>query len=617
MSEPYIGRVLRVDLSSGKITEEQVDSQILHDFVGGNGVGVRMLYSEVPPSVKPLDPENRLIFASGPLAGTRVPGSGTFSVVTKGPLTGFLTSAQASGYFGARMRFAGFDFIIFQGAAPEWQYLYINDGKAELRSARHLLGLDTWETEKVLKEEVGQKKASVACIGPAGENLVSYAAVCCDEGHVAATNGPGAVMGSKKLKAVVVYGSKNEVELANPEKLAALARGEYLKAAEIGSMGPMIKSMGTSGAFEMMFQMGGVPTKNYSVGEPPADIESRYGQNLRARYPRLPRPCWSCSWAHCSIMTITDGELVDYKGEEPEFEGMSAWTTNIGNDDFSWAVKLGNLNDGMGLCLKECSYTVAMAIELFEKGVLTTKDTDGLELNWGKPAAVAQLIENIAHRRGFGEVLASGVKKAAERIGGEALNVANYMGHGLAPQVIDGRGYWPYWFDMEFSDSGSFYGNPVTDPDLGVTEDIGMFEHEKFGYSFARNSWRQMTYDTLGGCYFLMSGPLQPIVDTLNAATGWNLSKEEFVKAGRRITVMNRAFNLRHGMVATDDLNHSPRYGMAQVGGPMNGVTPVGVKEQVAKDYYREHGWDEATSKPLPETLKMLGLDDVAKDFWS
>lgn len=616
MAEPYIGKVLRVDLSTGKMTEEQVDPHILHDFVGGNGVGVRLLYDEVPPSVKPLDPENRLIFATGPLAGTNVPGSGNFSVITKGPLTGLLTSAQANGFFASRMRFAGFDFIIFQGAAKEWQYLYINDGKAELRSAEHLFGLDTWETEKQIKEEVGQKKASVACIGPGGENLVPFAAVVSDHGHVAATNGPGAVMGSKKLKAVVVCSSKNKVEVADTQKIKDL-RGDFLKAAETGGLGAMAKNLGSYGAFEMMFQMGGVVIKNYSTSEPPADKERFYAANINARYPRLPRPCWACSWAHCKKTTITDGELAGYEGEEPEYEGICAWTTNIGSNDFGWAVKLNDVNDGMGLCLKECSFVIAMAIELFEKGVLTTEDTGGLELKWGDPAVVQTLIEDIGNRRGFGAVLALGVKKAAEKIGGEALQVANYMGHGLAPQVIDGRGYWPNWFNMEFSDTGSFYGAPGTDPDTGVTEKIGIFDTDKFGYSFARNSWRQMTYDTLGVCYFLLTGPMQPMVDCLNAATGWNLSKEEFLQVGHRITVMNRAFNLRAGMTADNDLNHSPRYGMAEVGGPMNGKTPVAAKERVAKDYYREHGWDETTSKPLPETLQTLGLEDVIKDFWN
>ncbi len=615
MVDTYTGRVLRINLSNGKITKEQINHQILRDYLGGCGVGVRILYNEVPPTVQPLDPENLLIFASGPLAGTRVPGSGTYSVITKGPITGFLSSAQANGYFGARMRFAGYEFIIIEGVASSWQYLYIADGEAELRSAESLLECDTWETERRLKKEIGHKKASVACIGPAGENLVSFAAICGDEGHVASTNGPGAVMGSKRLKAIVVYGTKSEVEVADIKKLNDLARGEFLKAAELSPTGSMVKELGTSGGFEGSFQAGLVPTKNYSTNEWP-NKERWYGQNLRARYPRLPRPCWSCSWSHCSIMTITDGELAKFQGGEPEFEVLGAWTANIGNDDFSWAAHIGNLIDGLGIDMKECTYTISMAIELFEKDILTTDDTGGLELKWGNPSAVARLIEDIAYRRGLGAVLALGVKRAAELLGDEALKVAVFVGHGLAPQGLDGRGNWPTWFMMEFGDANTMYGMPMTDQDLGVYENIGMHDYEKFGYSHARNAWRMMTYDTLGGCFLLMTGPLQPIVDTLNAATGWNLSKEEFIKIGRRISALNRAFNIRNGMTADHDLNHSQRYGMAQVDGPMRGSTPVEYKAKVAKDYYREHGWDEATSKPLPETLHMLGLDDVSKDLW-
>ena len=189
------------------------------------------------------------------------------------------------------------------------------------------------------------------------------------------------------------------------------------------------------------------------------------------------------------------------------------------------------------------------------------------------------------------------------------------MGHGLAPQGLDGRGNWPTWFMMEFGHSHTMYGMPGTDPDLGVTENIGLHDYEKFGYSHARNVWRMMTYDALGGCFLLMTGPLQPIVDTPNAATGWNLTKEEFINVGHQIATINRAFNLRHGMTAADDLNHSKRYGVAQADGPMKGMTPVAYKEQVAKDYYREHGWDETTSKPLQETLRMLGLDDIINDL--
>jgi len=616
MNEAYAGKILRVNLSTGEMSEDFVDPKILREFVGGHGVAIRMLYDAISPSVQPLDPENVLIFASGPLAGTRVPGAGTFSVVTKGPLTGFLTAAQANGFFGARMRFAGYEFIIFEGAAPEWQYLYIHDGVAELRSAEHLLGMDTWKTEQVLKEEVGQKKASVACIGPGGENLVPFAVVCSDEGHVAATNGPGAVMGSKKIKAVVVYGDKGRIEGADPERLKELARGEFLQAAEAGFMGPLIKNMGTEGYFETMFQMGGVTVKNYSSNDWPTK-ERYYGQNIRARYPRRPRPCWSCSWAHCSMMTITDGELENYEGEELEYEQLTGWTLNIGNDDFSWATKLGNLNDGMGLCAKECTYAISMAIELYEKGVLTKEDTGGLELTWGNPKPVETLIQDIAHRRNFGAILSLGVKKAAEKIGGEALNVAVYMGHGLAPQVVDGRAYHGLWYNMEFSDTGSFYGGAATDPEVGVNEQIGLFADDpNFGYAFARASWREMTKDLLGVCYFFETGPLQPIVDTLNAATGWDLDKEEFVKVGRRITTLNRAFNLRHGMTAENDMNHSPRYGMPQADGPMKGVTPVPFKEQVAKGYYKEHGWDTTTSVPLPETLTELGMEALIKDFW-
>lgn len=611
----YTGRILRIDLSTGKVSREQFDPRELRKFVGGNGVGIKILYDEVPPAVGPYDPANRLVLAAGPLNGTQVPGSGTFSVVTKGPMTGMLASAQANGFFGARMRFAGFDIIIIQGASSEWKYLWIHDGQAELRPAGHLLGLGSWETEERLKEELDQKGASVACIGPSGENLVRFAAVCTDHGHVASTNGPGAVMGSKKLKAIVVFGSRTSVPVADPNRLKDLARGELLKNAEASFMGQMIKNMGTHGFFQMMEQEGSVAIKNYTTNVWPT-MSKYYGQNIRKKHKRKPRPCWACPWGHCSEITVAEGKLAGYEGEEPEYEQLTAWTMNIGNDDIGWGIKLGNLNDGMGMDVKECTFAISMCIELYEKGIITQRDTGGLELNWGNVEAVAQLIEDIAHRRGFGARLAEGVKRAAEGMGEEALKCGVYLGRGLAPHVVDPRSRWPMYFNLAFSDTGAFYGSAAQDPDVGVMEPVGLREAEKIGFGQGKVTNRWVFMDSVGVCMYFIMGRLDLVAETVSAATGWDFTKKDLLEVGERITALSRAFNVRCGLTPQMEQAVSPRYAAAPVDGPAAGLSAASKQEQVARDYYRSKGWDEETSKPLPQTLRRLGLENVAKDLW-
>jgi len=615
-ADPYLGKILRVDLSSGKIIQERFDPLLLRKYVGGNGVGIKVLYDEVPPHVEPLDPENRLIFAAGPLNGTRVPGSGTIAVVTKGPLTKQLASAQANGFFGARLRFAGFDILIIQRASSQWQYLWIHDGEAELVSAEHLLGLSTWETEKRLKEEVGQKKASVACIGPAGENLIPFSCIFSDLGHVAATNGPGAVMGSKKLKAIVVFDGKSRVPVYDSDRLNALARGDFLKSAEKSFMGAMVKKVGTHGFFNSMSKLGGVSVKNYTSSVWPT-IKEYYGENIRKKFKRKPRPCWACPWAHCSEMKVTEGPHAGYEGEEPEFEQLSAWTTNIGNDDMGAAIKLSNLNDAMGLDAKECGFTVSLAMECFEKGIIGLKETGGLDLSWGNTEAVSKLIEDIALLRGLGKILAYGVKRAAELIGGDAPNMAVYLGRGLAPHVIDPRGFWPMFFNLALSDTGSFYGAAGQDPDVGVTERVGIHDAKRIGPGQAKVSCRMVFSDALGVCnFFTYDGRLGPVAEAVSAATGWDFTVQELIEVGERIMALSRAFNFLNGFTAEQDIRVSPRYKSTLKDGPFKGLSVAEVQKKVTQDYYRAKGWDEETGKPLPETLRRLDLEQVINDLW-
>jgi len=263
----YMGKILRVDLTEERITEEKLPEATLRKYLGGTGLGVKIMYDEVPAGVEWSDPANRIVWLTGPLSGTRAPGSGQYAVTTKGPLTNLFVASHCNGFFGARLRFAGYDAIIVQGAAKRWVYLYLHDGIAELRDAAHLLGKDTWETQELLPKEVGDDKASVSCIGPAGENLVKYACIASDQGHVASTNGCGAVMGSKKLKAIVAHG-KAAVPIHDKGKFDALLK-QWWKEDDDTIWGMLIPAMGTSGQLTASASMGMAPVRNLTAYEWP------------------------------------------------------------------------------------------------------------------------------------------------------------------------------------------------------------------------------------------------------------------------------------------------------------------------------------------------------------
>ncbi|MFH2011718.1 MAG: aldehyde ferredoxin oxidoreductase C-terminal domain-containing protein [Pseudomonadota bacterium] len=610
---PYAGRILRVDLSTCKISKEQFAPELLRQYIGGSGVGTKILYDEVPPGVGPFDAENRLVLSAGPLSGTSIPGSGTVSSVTKGAVNNMLACSQANGFFGARMRLAGYEIIIIQGKSLEWKYLWIHDGEAELRSADHLLGLGTFETEKRLKKELGQKKASVACIGPSGENLVRFSGIFCDRGHVASSNGPGAVMGSKKLKAISVFGKKTSMEGADKQKLGALARGDFTETAEKSLLGTMVSMQGTHGYFPGTYRRSCIGIKNLTTTIWPA-IENCYPKNIRAKFKRKPYSCWRCTWGHCADIEVLEGPLAGYVGHEPEFESLSAWTCLQGIEDVATGIKLSTLNDSLGMDAKECGFAVSMAIECYEKGVIGPKETGGLELKWGNAEAIAQLLEDIAHRRGFGEVLADGVKRAAERIGGDAPNMAVWV-KGVAPHVHDSRGHWPLILGQMWGDTGSTMGGPLPDEEVGVGL-IPSWDGDAISTAGAKYISKDELKDMLGMCWFWISGKYGVVVEAIKLATGWDVTIEELFKASYRLANLQRAFNLRHGLEPDKDDKVSPRLSSPPVDGLAEGVALGPAYKQARQTYYRSMGWDEKTSKPLQETLRKLGLDGVIQDLW-
>jgi aldehyde:ferredoxin oxidoreductase len=606
----YAGKFLRVDLSNRQISEERLGEETLRKYIGGTALGTWYLYEEVPPGVEWHDPENRIMFFTGPLSGTRVGGSGIFSVISKGAATNLAGSTQANGYFAAFLKFCGFDGIIVQGQAEEWSYIHVHDGGAEIRSAEHLVGKDTWETEDAIKREL-KTRSSVYSIGPAGENLVRFACIVGDHGHVAAHNGLGAVMGSKKLKAIAVERGRHPITLADPAGLTDIARSIYeltLKAM------PNLSKWGTAEGYPILYRAGQLPVKNYTTNLF-SDFEKFSGEYLRTNFKNTPTGCWACRFAHCRMTEVTEGPYTGYVGDEPEYEGLAAMSSVIGQTDPGAAIMLGDTIDRLGMDVNEAGYMIGWIMECYEKGFLKKDDVDGLEMTWGNVEATLAMLKKIARREGCGNFFAEGVKRAAEKIGGEAQNCAVYTLKGATPRGHDHRARWAELIDTCLSNTGTIEvgpGVPII-KELGQTPLKDPFDAMEVSRMNAMVNGRRIVEDSLILC-ILTSHDFKLEVDALNAATGFNLSIQETLDVGRRAVNQLRVFNFRHGLTKKMEMP-SVRYGSTPVDGPQQGRSIMPYWEALRSNYYLNMGWDPETGQPLPETLERLGLAHLILDL--
>jgi aldehyde:ferredoxin oxidoreductase len=610
----YVGKILRVDLSSGKLSHEGLDEAILKRWVGGVGLAAQYLYREVPPSVEWSDPENRLIWTTGPLAGSGVSGAGTFNVLTKGPMTNMAGSSQANGFFGTYLKFSGFDGIVIQGRSKGLVYLWIKDGKAEIRDGRHLAGKDVWEVEDGLRAELGvkEREVSVFGIGPAGENKVRFACIVGDRGHVAAHNGVGAVMGSKNLKAIVVANGRRNFKISDATMLKQ-KDDEILEFVKTSFA--WLYNWGTGGALPMIAGSGALPVRNLTTNLFPAH-ERMGGEYMRTHFKVRSKPCYKCRVAHVKEVTVTEGPFQGFVGEEPEYEQLSAWGPQIGNEDLGAVVMLTREVDRLGLDCNEASWSIGWAMECFQKGVFTKKETDGLDLTWGNVGAVKELLNRIARREGYlGNLLAEGVMRAARQVGGETVNWAVHTMKGSSPRGHDHRGRWHELFDTCMTNTSTLESTWVgVHPhlvDLPPVKDA--FSHEEVSSINANYNGIRQFDDCLGVCRLATPHP-KLVLDCFNAVTGWNWTLKDAFTAGRRVVNLLRVFNLRHGMNPADE-RPSPRYGSVPIDGPSQGKDVMAKWPWMVENYYRLMGWDPKTGRPLPETLRAVGLEEIVKDL--
>ena len=610
----YMGRLAQVNLSAGCVKDELLDAAVAKKWVGGAGLGARVLLEEVPPGVEWDAPGNRLVLTAGPLAGTRTFGSGTFNVATKGPMTNLAVISQANGYFGAYLRQSGFDGLVLRGRSEEWVYLWIHDGRVEIRPAAGLLGLDAWETEDAVRSELGlgEHDVSVFAIGPAGENGVRYAAIVGDRGHVASKNGVGAVMGAKRVKAVAASRGSLEVPVFDAEALRVANLECFAAAKAFGTTW----QWGTGGGFSNLAKSGALPGKNYTTSLYPAH-ESMNGQTLRTRFEVRSMPCFRCAISHVKEVTVTEGPYAGFTGEEPEYEQIAAWGPQIGNTDLGATVMLTREVDRLGLDCNEASWAIGWAMECFEKGVFTLSDTEGLDLSWGNVEAVREMLGRIARREGFlGGLLAEGVMRASRKVGGPAADWAVYTMNGHTPRGHDhrGGGRWLELRETCVSDTGKsqcawtgIHPQVVDLPPLGDAFDPGQVSRGVGDFTGFR------TFDDCLGICRLAAPHPKPLLACFNAVTGWGWTLDDAREAGLRVITALRLFNLRHGH---DPKNERPsaRYGSVPVDGPAQGRDIMARWEEMRADYYRRVGFDPETGRPTPETLSRLGLEAYARD---
>lgn len=610
----YLGRLAHVNLSAGCVREEPLDEGVAKKWVGGAGLGAKVLLEEVPPGVEWDAPENRLVFTAGPLAGTRMFGAGTFNVATKGPMTNLAVISQANGYFGAYLRLSGFDGLVLRGCSEEWVFLWIHDGRVEIRPAAGLLGLDAWETEDAVRAELGlgEHDVSVFAIGPAGENGVRYAAIVGDRGHVASKNGVGAVMGAKRVKAVVASRGSFEVPVFDATGL----RSANMECFEAAKAFGTTWQWGTGGGFSSLARNGALPVKNYTTSLYP-EHESMNAQTLRTTYEVRSMPCYRCAISHVKEVTVTEGPYAGFTGEEPEYEQLAAWGPQIGNTELGATVMLTREVDRLGLDCNEASWAIGWAMECFEKGVFTLSDTGGLVLSWGNVEAVRDLLGRIARREGFlGDLLADGVMRASRKVGGPAADWGVYTMKGFTPRGHDhrGGGRWPELFDTCVSDTGTIQASwsGIHPQFVGQPPLEDAFDHAQVSRVVGDFSGFRTFDDCLGICRLAAPHP-KPLLACFNAVTGWNWTLEDAQMAGLRTITALRLFNLRHGH---DPRNERPsvRYGSVPVDGPAEGRDIMSRWEEMRADYYRRAGFDPETGIPTPETLARLGLEAYAPD---
>lgn len=623
MTYAFMGKVLRVNLSTGKVIEEPLRQDWAHSFLGGAGLATRYLYDELKPGADPLGPENPLIFMTGLLTGTASASASRYSVVAKSPQTGIWGQANSGGSFGPMLKRSGFDGIIFEGIAATPVYLQIVDSQAELHDATPLWGKNVPETEEWLQEH-SDTKLTIAAIGPGGENLVRYAGIINNQHRAAGRCGLGAVMGSKKLKAVACAG-RAPIELADEAAFRAAARRQ-IDLLDESLLRVGFETFGTNMISDMVNVRSGYPTHNWQTGVFD-QIEEVNAQALTDKVLVDYVNCFACPVACGRKTEIKEGKWQGNKGEGPEYETANTFGAMCGVSDLNAITMANYLCNQYGLDTISTGATIAFAIECYQRGVLSPEQTNGIELKFGDPDLVVELVEKIAKREGIGDLLAEGTRVMSEKLGHDSGHFAMHV-KGLELPAYDPRAAKICGLGYVTANRGGDHITSYIEGPTFIDLPLLIVEESNIRDPFIVNPEEAKivadlenaltVLDSVGGCKFMgILLTAEEIAGLIAAATGWQFTSEDFRVSGERIYNLARAFSAREGINRqADTLPPRLMYDPLPEGAAEGMVIDLEDLEALKDAYYRFRGWDQVSGLPTPETLQRLDLDYLTQDIW-
>lgn len=595
----WMGNILRVNLTAGTVVAEPLNKEYAEKFIGARGLGTKYFVEEVDARVDPLSPENKIVFMTGPLTGTFASSAGRYNVVTKGPLNGTIAASNSGGTFGPELKYAGWDGIIFEGRSPSPVYLWIDNNEVKLCPADELWGQDVYTATDLLKAATDEE-AKVACIGPAGENLVKFACIMNEYHRAAGRSGVGAVMGSKNLKAIVVRGT-GSVVVKDPQAFIEAAKDARRKLREHPVTGEGLGAYGTNILVNILNEHGGLPVKNFSEAAVFPNAEKISGEYQAEKYLVRNKGCFGCCIGCGRVTDIPKGPFKS-AGEGPEYEATWTFGSNLNIDDFEAICKANFLCNELGLDPITLGGTIACATEMMEKGIIPRT---AAPLRWGDGAVLVDMVTKTAYREGFGDELAEGSYRLAEKYGYPEYSMTAKK---QEMPAYDPRGQQGIGLNYATSNRGGCHVRGyMTSPEvLGIPEKVDPDATE--GKAALLKAFQDLTglVDSAGVCLFVTFAiGLPEIAAQLRTATGLDISDDEYYQVGDRIWNLERLFNLRAGFSKQDDTLPPRLLNEPMKDGPHKGrVVELDV---MLPEYYSLRGWDEE-GVPTPEKLQELGL---------